>query len=130
MNNKKKFENFLESLKGNDQDKLIESVKRGFQICMENDGYYTEHQPLNKAKSRMVPKWGGGKVDAADVNIGGIIDVKRRGKIWVVNVTDVNDDGIRLVGHNMPRGDGYVSIEYFEFTRDDIVAVTKLSGSN
>ena len=27
----------LEGLKGNGQDKLIESVKKGFQVCMEND---------------------------------------------------------------------------------------------
>ena len=35
MNNKQKFENFLESLKGKDQDALIESVKSGFQACYE-----------------------------------------------------------------------------------------------
>jgi len=35
MNNKQKFETFLESLKGNGQDTLIESVKKGFQVCME-----------------------------------------------------------------------------------------------
>jgi len=35
MNNKEKFENFLESLKGNGQDKLIESVKQGFRVCFE-----------------------------------------------------------------------------------------------
>ena len=35
MNNKQKFENFLESLKGNGQDKLVESVKQGFQTCFE-----------------------------------------------------------------------------------------------
>jgi len=36
MNNKQKFENFLESLKGNGQDKLVESVKQGFQTCFES----------------------------------------------------------------------------------------------
>jgi len=36
MNNKEKFENFLESLKGNGQDTLIESVKQGFQVCYES----------------------------------------------------------------------------------------------
>jgi len=35
MNNKAKFENFLESLKGNGQDTLVESVKQGFQVCFE-----------------------------------------------------------------------------------------------
>jgi len=37
MNNKEKFENFLESLKGKGQDTLIESVKIGFQACFENE---------------------------------------------------------------------------------------------
>jgi hypothetical protein len=36
MNNKKQFKNFLESLKGNNQDALIESVKNGFQACFES----------------------------------------------------------------------------------------------
>jgi len=36
MNNIKKFENFLESLKGKGQDELIETVKQGFQTCYEN----------------------------------------------------------------------------------------------
>ena len=35
MNKKQKFKIFLESLKGNGQDKLIESVKQGFQTCFE-----------------------------------------------------------------------------------------------
>ena len=35
MNNEQKFKNFLESLKGNGQDSLIESVKKGFQVCHE-----------------------------------------------------------------------------------------------
>ena len=35
MNNKAKFETFLESLKGNGQDSLIESVKQGFKVCFE-----------------------------------------------------------------------------------------------
>ena len=33
---KDKFEKFLESLKGNGQDTLIESVKKGFKVCMES----------------------------------------------------------------------------------------------
>jgi len=36
MNNRQKFEGFLESLKGNGQDALIESVKQGFQVCFED----------------------------------------------------------------------------------------------
>jgi len=36
MNNKQKFENFLESLKGKNQDALIESVKKGFRVCFES----------------------------------------------------------------------------------------------
>jgi len=35
MNSKQKFEKFLESLKGNGDDTLIESVKAGFQVCHE-----------------------------------------------------------------------------------------------
>jgi len=35
MNKRQKFENFLESLKGSDQDTLIESVKKGFHACYE-----------------------------------------------------------------------------------------------
>ena len=38
MNSKQKFENFLESLKGKDQDNLIESVKEGFNIIFESIG--------------------------------------------------------------------------------------------
>ena len=36
MDKKAKFENFLESLKGYDQNELIESVKKGFQVCFES----------------------------------------------------------------------------------------------
>ena len=36
MSNIKKFADFLESLKGNGQDALIESVKKGFRVCMES----------------------------------------------------------------------------------------------
>jgi len=36
MKNTKKFKNFLESLKGNGQDALIESVKKGFNFCFES----------------------------------------------------------------------------------------------
>lgn len=32
----KKFKKFLESLKGNGQDALIESVKKGFKVCFES----------------------------------------------------------------------------------------------
>jgi len=35
MDSKQKFQNFLESLKGKEQDNLIESVKKGFQVCFE-----------------------------------------------------------------------------------------------
>ena len=35
MDKRQKFESFLESLKENGQDTLIESVKKGFNICME-----------------------------------------------------------------------------------------------
>ena len=37
MNKKEKFEKFLEGLKGNGQDVLIENVKEGFQICYETE---------------------------------------------------------------------------------------------
>ena len=36
MNKKEKFESFLESLKGNGQDKLIERIEKGFQTCFES----------------------------------------------------------------------------------------------
>lgn len=43
MNNKQKFQNFLESIKNGKYDTLIESVKKGFNICFEaeesNAGY-------------------------------------------------------------------------------------------
>jgi hypothetical protein len=39
MNKKQKFETFLESLKGKEQDNLIETVKKGFQSCFE---YYDD----------------------------------------------------------------------------------------
>ena len=68
MNKNKKFENFLESLKGNGQDTLIENVKKGFQACYENSlesgfpidsivkGYidamlWTEEEEIGKDKS-------------------------------------------------------------------------------
>jgi hypothetical protein len=35
MNSKQKFKNFLESLKKNGNEALIESVKKGFQVCFE-----------------------------------------------------------------------------------------------
>lgn len=37
MNKKQKFENFLESIKGNGYDGLIEGVKQGFKVCFENE---------------------------------------------------------------------------------------------
>ena len=37
MDKIKKFENFLESLKGKGQDTLIESVKKGFKVCCESE---------------------------------------------------------------------------------------------
>ena len=37
MKNTKKFKNFLESLKGNEQDTLIESIQKGFNVCFENE---------------------------------------------------------------------------------------------
>ena len=39
MKNIKKFKNFLESLKGNKQDALIESIKKGFNACFEARDY-------------------------------------------------------------------------------------------
>jgi len=50
MYKKQKFENFLESLKGNGQDILIESVKKGFQVCVEGmfDDDYNPIEELNK----------------------------------------------------------------------------------
>ena len=43
MKNKQKFEKFLESLKGKDQDALIESIKTGFKACLENETALTGH---------------------------------------------------------------------------------------
>jgi len=37
MDKKEKFKGFLESLKGNGQDSLIEYVNQGFQVCFENN---------------------------------------------------------------------------------------------
>jgi len=39
MKNKQKFINFLESLKNNGQDALVESVKQGFKVCFESFDY-------------------------------------------------------------------------------------------
>lgn len=39
MRKEKKFENFLEGLKGSGQDELIETVKQGFHTCLENMEY-------------------------------------------------------------------------------------------
>jgi len=50
MNKKEKFENFLESLKGNGQDNLIESLKKGFQVCMEAN--------LNDMLGKIKEEWG------------------------------------------------------------------------
>ena len=57
MNNIKKFEIFLKSLKGKSQDVLIESIRQGFQACMESDIGYGESPYEEKlapyAKQRM-----------------------------------------------------------------------------
>ena len=37
MNSREKFENFLESLKGNGQNALVESIKKGFRACFESE---------------------------------------------------------------------------------------------
>ena len=37
MNKKEKFDAFLESLKGNGQDNLIENIKKGYQACFESN---------------------------------------------------------------------------------------------
>lgn len=37
MSKKAKFEEFLEGLKGNGNDPLIESIKKGFSACLETD---------------------------------------------------------------------------------------------
>lgn len=37
MKNKQKFENFLESIKGNGYDVLIEGIKQGFRACFEDE---------------------------------------------------------------------------------------------
>jgi len=42
MKNKQKFINFLESLKSNGQDALVESVKQGFKACFEGSYYSSE----------------------------------------------------------------------------------------
>lgn len=47
MDNKQKFNKFLESLKGKGQDTLIESVKQGFQACFE----MADESELKKAKT-------------------------------------------------------------------------------
>ena len=41
MNKNQKFDYFLEGLKGNGHDNLIEIVKRGFKVCLENEMEYT-----------------------------------------------------------------------------------------
>lgn len=58
MKNKQKFKNFLESLKGNGQDTLIENVKKGFNACFENSQFNPDYKrlfrpDLNYAKSGM-----------------------------------------------------------------------------
>jgi len=50
-NKKQKFENFLESLKGNGQDTLIESVKQGFNVCFEGSGYKWKEASTGKCEN-------------------------------------------------------------------------------
>jgi len=50
MNKKQKFEKFLESLKGNGQDVLIESLKQGFQVCFENEVNFQKGESLQKGE--------------------------------------------------------------------------------
>jgi len=59
MNNKEKFENFLESLKGNGQDVLIESVKQGFEVCFES----SEKEQANALYKELVSEYGRSQVD-------------------------------------------------------------------
>ena len=68
MNGKKKFENFLESLKGKGQDQLIESIKSGFQACYENADEDKARKgicPLCNAKGlKEIDRFEGGRVAA------------------------------------------------------------------
>ena len=51
MKNTQKFKNFLESIKGNGQDVLIESVKKGFQACFESESNlipFRKREKLNR----------------------------------------------------------------------------------
>jgi len=57
--NIKKFEKFLESLKGYEQDSLIESIKKGFQACFEGD--WSEGKE-NVKKAMDYLGWQGGTV--------------------------------------------------------------------
>ena len=62
MNKNKKFEAFLESLKGNGQDQLIESVKQGFQVCFEAN--------LNDMLEKIKDEWGEENLNRAIEKIG------------------------------------------------------------
>jgi len=55
MNKIEKFETFLESLKGQGQDSLIESVKKGFKVCFENE----ESSLKDEMKSYLIQTYSG-----------------------------------------------------------------------
>jgi hypothetical protein len=48
MDKNQKFKNFLESLKGKENDELIETVKTGFQACYENEDIESANAVLAK----------------------------------------------------------------------------------
>lgn len=52
MNKKQQFEDFLESLKGHEQDILVESVKKGFQICFEAENIRAIDEILKELRNR------------------------------------------------------------------------------
>ena len=51
MDKRQKFENFLESLKGNGHDVLIESIKKGFQVINEGNADFKIDAKRNIAHS-------------------------------------------------------------------------------
>jgi hypothetical protein len=67
MNKKQAFFEFLEALKGHDQDALIESVKEGFKICFESTmadtaeeeiaNYVVKKMPENIKTLRRLAMW-------------------------------------------------------------------------
>jgi len=50
MNKQEKFENFLESLKGNGKDSVIESIEKAFQLCFENEVRKIDYEQLPNIK--------------------------------------------------------------------------------